>query len=107
MRILAITALAFATTATAATDGVVFLTCDMAGDSIWKMALNENERTVTYEHTNGVYETRATFLSDKVTWSSAISTWTISRLDLTLTHSWGDHVEVYPCKLDDPPSRKF
>lgn len=110
MKIIALVGLAFATATTAttaATGDVVYVTCDMAGDSQWKMALNENERIVTYEHSNGVHQTKATFLSDKVTWQSTISTWTLSRVDLTLTHSWGDRVEVYRCKLDDPPSRKF
>ncbi len=89
---------------------ITYLECTMSKgggeDAIWKIALDETARTVSFEHIGGSWTERGIFTADKVSWNGG--SMVISRVDLTFTRMsvLGD-TDVGKCKVVNPPKRAF
>ena len=89
---------------------ITYLECTMTigggKDTVWKIALDETARTVSFEHIGGSWTERGIFTADKVSWNDG--SMVISRVDLTFnrTSVLGDNY-VGKCKVVNPPKRAF
>lgn len=104
--VFALASACIANPATAATGGITYLTCTVS-DITWQVALNENAGTVSYVHRNGVVYEKAVFTADSVVWETRLGRFTISRVDLSLTHKMDDYVKRDTCTIAKAPSRAF
>lgn len=89
---------------------ITYLECTMSKgggeDAIWKIALDETAKTVSFEHFAASGIERAIFTADKVTWSGGRMV--ISRVDLTFARtSVLGNTDVGKCKVVNPPKRAF
>jgi len=89
---------------------ITYLECTMSKgggeDAIWKIALDETAKTVSFEHFAASGIERAIFTADKVTWNDGRMV--ISRVDLTFARmSVLGNTDVGKCKVVNPPKRAF
>jgi hypothetical protein len=88
---------------------ITYLECTMSKgggeDAVWKIALDETAKTVSFEHFAASGIERAIFTADKVTWSDGRMV--ISRVDLTFSRTSLGHTDVGKCKVVNPPKRAF
>lgn len=89
--------------------GITYLECLMSDGGSeqmqWKIALDENAKTVTFEHAMARGATPGIFTADRVSWSAGQLS--ISRLDLVFTRTILGHTANGKCQLVDPPKRAF
>lgn len=90
--------------------GIAYLRCTMpkggGEDAVWKLALDETAKTVSFEHFAASGIERAIFTAEKVTWNDGRMV--ISRVDLTFARtSIVGGTDVGKCKVVSPPKRAF
>lgn len=97
-------------TAPAHAAGITYLECTMSQgggeDAVWKLALDETAKIVSFEHFAASGSQRAIFAADKVTWNDGRMV--ISRVNLTFSRTsvLGD-TDIGKCKIVSPPKRAF
>lgn len=104
----AIAALAILVSAPASAQNITYLECTMpngAEQVIWKIALDEQAKLVTFEHPLASGSRPAIFTADKVTWNEGRLS--IRRVDLRFTRTFLDKSDVGQCKVVRPPKRAF
>lgn len=87
---------------------IVHLQCEMPGDGepfVWKIALDEGAKTISFEnpHVSGMKP--AIFTSDKVLWNDGRLE--ISRTDLVMTRRFLGQQQQGQCKIVTPAKRAF
>ncbi|KGB55037.1 hypothetical protein FG91_01667 [Sphingopyxis sp. LC81] len=102
--------LAAAAATPAAAQGITYLECNMTAggegdDIIWKLALDERAKTVSFEHPQASGTLPATFAADKVTWKGG--RFSVSRINLTFSREFLGVVDTGKCKVVQPPKRAF
>lgn len=108
--ILLLVAVASLAAAPASAAPITYLECTMAGGPdgkmVWKIALDEGAKMISFEHFAASGNERAIFSADKVTWDGARMV--ISRVDLTFARtSVLGNTDVGKCKVVNPPKRAF
>lgn len=105
----ALLALAAAVPAPAHAANVTYLECMMSTggseQALWKIALDEGGKTVSFEHPLARGARPAIFTADKVSWNDGRLS--ISRLVLTFTRNSLGATDIGKCKVVAPPRRAF
>ena len=94
------------TVSAAPSENIIYLECDLEGQP-WKIALDENNKTVTWERGDMVSTIPAVFLPDRVTWGEGVMA--ISRIDLTFTRTFPENIGVDrgTCRIVERGERAF
>ena len=87
-------------------ENIVYLECRLGGQP-WKIALDENNKTVTWERGDMVSTIPAVFLPDRVAWGDGMMA--ISRIDLTFTRTYPNNIGVDrgTCRIVERGERAF
>ena len=95
--------------ATSHARGISYLECMMdSGDNtpvLWKIALDEEAKTISFEHPFANSTRPATFTADRVVWNGGA--FAISRTTLTFTRNALGQTDEGKCKVVQPPKRAF
>lgn len=89
---------------------IVYLECNLpTGESgpaiLWKLALDERAKTVSFEHPQASGTVPAIFAADKVTWRDG--RFILSRVNLTFSREFLGATDTGKCKVVQPPKRAF